>query len=295
MKTNRIILTIAFIALFVLKTNYSDAQGFYLRLGGGYSLPSGSQNIGVDQVSTTTSTSTSSTTTRDYKLVKGSLGRGSNAGITLGQMFTTKIGAELSINYLLGGKYKTSYKSTSSSNNVSNYDFEISAKTLRITPGVKLSTGSDKSNAYARAGIVIGLAGKLKTLETDINLNAPGTEITEREFKGGAGIGFMGALGGEFLLGRTCSIFTELCFISQSWAPTKSKITKYTVNGVDRLGTLTTLQKEEEYSNSYTYTSSNNFPDQNQPSKGLKTYLPMSSIGLNVGLHLMFGIKKESK
>ena len=159
-----------------------------------------------------------------------------------------------------------------------------------------LTTGSEKTNGYARAGLILGMSGKKKYLEDyDHEIYGSVTQKTFREVNltGGLSIGFMGAIGIEVPLGGSCKFFTELNFISQSWAPTKGKITKFTVDGIDKLSTLNTRQKETDYVSSYSYSSGQYDP--NQPSKSLKTYLPMSSIGLNVGLHLMLGKKHESK
>ena len=84
----------------------------------------------------------------------------------------------------------------------------------------------------------------------------------------------------------------EVCFIAQAWAPTKGKLTLYKLNGQDKLSTLTVSDRETEYSSTLSGTNTN--PDPNSPSKQLKSYLPMSSVILNVGYHLTFGKKKTS-
>ena len=83
-------------------------------------------------------------------------------------------------------------------------------------------------------------------------------------------------------------VYTEFGFIAQSWSPKKAELTKLTVNGVDKLPTLTASEKEVEFVDSYSY--SNAGPgNPSTPSKSLKMYVPLSSVGLNVGLHFRFG------
>ena len=203
----------------------------------------------------------------------------------------SKIGIELSINYLIGKKFAGS----EDDHRTYSKKYQSAVTMLRLTPGLKLTTGSEKTNAYARAGMILGLGGKKKYLEDyDYKTNGVVTQKIYHEVNltGGLSIGFMGALGVEVPLGGSCKFFTELNFISQSWAPTNGKTTTFTVDGIDKLSTLNTREKETNYVSSYSYSSSQYDP--NQPSKYLKTYLPMSSIGLNFGLHLMLGKKKSN-
>ena len=274
MKTNQIIIIIACITMLTLKADYSTAQGAYINIGGGYAVSAASQSFGEK----------SSGTNSDIKLVKGTLGKGINAGVTFGTMLNSNIGIELSADYLLGGKLKSSYSSQPGLK----YDNEISTRMLRLIPALKLTTASDKTKAYARGGVVIGILGNGIT-KSD-NRDQSGTEVREEEFNGGFSIGFMGAMGAEFPIGAKSSFFTEVCFIAQSWAPAKSKVTKYTEDGKDLLSTLSIHEQQTEYFN-HTSASSSSVSTANEPAKALKNYLPMSSVGINVGVHFAIGKK----
>ena len=287
MKKNLTIVISIIISLLAAKTNQSNAQSFYFGLIGGYGLSAASQNIATE----TSYVNSTLVYSYDDKMVKGSFGEGINTGIVVGDMINSKIGIELSINYLIGKKFAGS----EDDHRTYSKKYQSAVTMLRLTPGLKLTTGSEKTNAYARAGMILGLGGKKKYLEDyDYKTNGVVTQKIYHEVNltGGLSIGFMGALGVEVPLGGSCKFFTELNFISQSWAPTNGKTTTFTVDGIDKLSTLNTREKETNYVSSYSYSSSQYDP--NQPSKYLKTYLPMSSIGLNFGLHLMLGKKKSN-
>lgn len=72
----------------------------------------------------------------------------------------------------------------------------------------------------------------------------------------------------------------------------KGSMTKYTVNGVNQIGTLDIYDKEIEFVESYTENSTGP-PNQNQANKTTKFFLPFSSIGINLGLHISLGKKTE--
>ena len=274
MKTIQTIIIFTGVTLLTLKTNYINAQGGYISIGAGYALSAASQSYGEK----------SSGSNSDIKLVKGTLGKGINVGATFGTMINANVGIELSAGYLVGGKLKSSYSFQSGVN----YDDEISLRMLRLIPALKLTTGADKTKAYARGGVVVGLLGNGITKSNDKDQS--GTEIREEKFTGGVSIGFMGAMGAEFAMSAKSAFFTELCFIAQSWAPSKSKITKYTEDGDDLLSTLTVHEQQTEYSN-HISSSSSSVSTANEPAKALKVYLPMSSVGINVGVRFMLGGK----
>ena len=76
----------------------------------------------------------------------------------------------------------------------------------------------------------------------------------ETEYSGGISFGFAGGIGADFMFNESIGIFTEVSINTQSWAPKKSKYTKYIDDGVDQLPSMTTSEIETEYVDSYTYT-----------------------------------------
>lgn len=72
----------------------------------------------------------------------------------------------------------------------------------------------------------------------------------------------------------------------------KGTLTKSTVDDVDQMPMLDKIDKEIEFADSYSYSTSTP-ADVNQPDKSTKFYLPFSSIGINIGLHISLGGKTE--
>jgi hypothetical protein len=263
------------------------SQELYINADAGYGFPAAPYLMAENSTSNTIETNT----TYDYEIVKGSgsFGKGVHAGAIIGYMLTENIGAELGIGYLFGGKI-TSTHDYHGDNNSGTSESTLSAKMLRFIPALKVTVGNGNIKPYMRTGLVIGMAGKIKS-----NYKTTILETIEREgeYTGGISLGFAGALGADFKLNNNIGIFAEIGIITQSWAPKKSEITKLTINGQDRLDDLTTNDREIEYVDSYTFYFENT--DMDSPSQELKTYFPFSSVGGNVGIRFTFGVKSEIK
>lgn len=283
-------LAMLFIALFIGANTF--AQGLYVNAGAGYGFPAACFLLEEDY----TINSGNEFATWDYEIVKGSgsFGKGILPGIAVGYMFNKNIGAELGIGYLLGGKIK------SKDQEIYSYGTETTETTLkgtmlRFTPALKMTVGDGNIKPYMRAGLVVGAAGKVKVTEnyTGPDGEKSNTEEQETEYKGGISLGFSGALGADIMLSDNIGFFAELGVITQSWAPKTGEITKYTVNGVDKLGELDTFEKETEFVDSFS-NSSGSF-DENSPMKSLKVYMPFSSFSINVGVKIALGGGSEAK
>ena len=87
-------------------------------------------------------------------------------------------------------------------------------------------------------------------------------------------------------------IFAEVAGNYQNFSVKKGSMTKYTIDGVDQMSSLDKIDKEVEFVDSYTYDSSAT-PNVNQPDQSTKFFMPFSSIGVNLGLHISFGGKTE--
>ena len=68
--------------------------------------------------------------------------------------------------------------------------------------------------------------------------------------------------------------------------------TKYTVNGVDQLGDLPVIAKETEFVNAVSSSDNQSATVARKELKGLE---PLSSVGLNIGLHMTLGGAKTKK
>lgn len=285
MKT-KINLQLAMLFIAVIIGANTFAQGLYMNAGAGYGFPAASYLMADNIIYN----STGEFSVVDYEIVKGSgsFGKGLQAGAIFGYMFNPNIGAELGISYLFGGKIESKdedhYQGESSM-----YENTRSAKMLRFTPALKMTVGNGDIKPYMRSGLVIGTAGKIKSVGKDTFTGEFNNGVTEREMEltGGISLGFAGALGADFMLSDKIGLFTELGVITQSWAPKKGEVTRYTVDGVDRMNDLKTREKEFEFVESYTV----NYPtvDENSPTQTLKMYQPFSSFSLNAGVRIALG------
>jgi hypothetical protein len=70
--------------------------------------------------------------------------------------------------------------------------------------------------------------------------------------------------------------------LNQSYAPEKSEVTKYTVNGTNSLDKLTISEKEAGYYDSITLM----VVETDKPRPLLKQKLPFGSAGLKIGLQI---------
>jgi outer membrane protein W len=284
---------VIFIVLFVVQV-YS--QGAYVNLGAGYGFPAAPYLMADNS----TYHSYEIGYTVDEEIIKGSgsFGKGLQAGAIIGYMFNPNIGAELGISYLLGNKIES--KNESINENSTYYhsyknESKVTGKMLRFTPALKITVGNGNIKPYMKTGLVIGVAGKIKSTSKSTNSDDFTSETIESEMdlNGGISLGFAGALGADFMLSDNIGIFAEMGIITQSWAPKKGEYTKYSVDGVDKLNDFTTFDKEIEFIESYSFYTENT--DYDSPRQELKTYFPFSSVGVNVGVKITLGGSGGSK
>lgn len=266
-----------FLMVFVISlfANNLFAQGAYVNINAGYGLNMSSQNLYYFDFYNSTSSSNSDT----YEQVNVSLGKGLNLGGAFGYMFNENIGAELGISYLLGGKSKAKDTYTGGTT-----DYTLSSKMLRINPSLVIASGFENINPYAKFGLII-CSGSIM-YEYNDNDNGD-ISLMKIKLNGGIGLGLSSGIGAMINISDNMSFFGELNMVNLSYAPTKGVLTEATYNGVDQLPSMTTSEKEIEFVDSYTYSSSNP-PADTQPSKELKQKLPFGSFGVNIGLRINF-------
>ena len=272
MKTPQLLFSTVIAGAIALGVQCADAQEAYVNVGLGYGMNLASQTMPYTETLSFDSIAT-------IKGVHGSLGKGLNMGVSFGYMFNKNVGVELGVNHLKGSRIKSTYTDYTYIN-TNLQTLTTKANMLRIIPTIVIATSEGTFCPYAKVGLVVGVMGKV----TDIYTNDIGSyDYKEtRESSGGIPIGFASNIGLK-IEGTNISLFGELAIISQSWAPKKSIMTESTYKGVDQLPSMTTYQKETNYVDSYTETTT---PNQNSPRQNTKQYLPMSSFGINVGLRI---------
>jgi len=281
MKTHKFFLNLfPALAMIFLFSGSLQAQGTYLSLSGGYGIATASMMIGANF------------TGSSYKEVKGTFGEGTTAAITIGKKLSTNVALEMGIAYLFGTKKIDDLGAFWLP--VQEFATEIKTRIFRFSPVLKINT-EGKNKLYLKTGLIVAVGEKI-TVSTDqaASITYPyyfESKNTTEEFTGGIAIGFTGGAGIEFSLRQNVSLFSELSFIAESWAPSHSKITRYIINGQDQLPMMTISDKETEYVNEIALNSSNN---SSEPKKQFKAYFPMSSIALNIGIKFSFQEKTKT-
>lgn len=263
----------------LLSMNALNAQSLYYGFGTGYGHSAAPNLFSAYDYEDISGTETST-----LKKGNGSFGRGAQLNVFAGLPIGNGISAELAAAYLYGFTSKSSSNSQGSGSFSYSSDDQIRSRTFRLMPSLKFQMGSGKTTPYMKAGAVIGFGSKLimeSSGSSSSQFGGNSSNTMKMEFTGRTSLGFSGALGLQFELSKKLHFFTEVHMITHSWAPKRSVITEYTNNGADMLPSMDTNEKETEYLNKYTESD-----DPNAPDKELKYFMPLSSIGLQLGLVL---------
>lgn len=219
--------------------------------------------------------------------IYGTYGSGLNLGITPGYMLTEHFGLEIGLNYFMGTEILTE----KSVNNGGTYERYSKSNQFRILPNLVVTSGGDVMSVYAKAGLVLPVTGTTFTRGEDSGageLTPFGIASTYKaETKGQFSLGYSGAIGGQYNLSESISLFAEL---SGNYLRIKGKTTsytEYTVAGQDRLGQLDTYQKEIEYQDEVNPLL-NPADAPGSPRKELAPKNNYSAIFLNIGIKFNF-------
>lgn len=245
--------------LLFLGTTAVLSQGMFVTVNGGYGLGAETQSIGTNITLTATSGS--------LEGVYGSYGEGLKAGASAGYMFTENFGVELGFSYWFPKSIEWGLRYTLSTSTV-----KTTASGFVAVPSVVISAGTNALNPYARVGLVLGIP----SLKEEIRVLEPGDNWEfNREMKGGLALGYSGALGINIPAGGGVDFFAEAVLYSLTYSPSSYEVTRYIVNGVDRLPSL--QGKTVDYRETVSST------DQNAATA---VRIPLSTIGFAVGARI---------
>ena len=256
-----------------------NAQKAYIRLGVG-------GGIGLKQYEGSMLADETHTSTSDNLVIKSmGLGDGFNANLAFGFMLSNYVGIELGVNEFIGLGNKIHSSSTNSGYDYSS-DSKLSGMMLQIIPAIVITPGLEKVNPYARLGMSVGI---LSSVVIKGNSTSTGGEslIATSNFEdnvklyGGIALGFTAAGGIDFNLSEKLAFFGEFVFNGITYAPAKGKHTKYTVDGVDKLATMTTRDKEWTFEKKYD--AAEVIPE-GSPAKQPKMSVNFSNVELNIGI-----------
>jgi opacity protein-like surface antigen len=264
--------------------NKAFSQGAYLKLGAGYQISS-NPSFGMSTVSNTNSGFTTTT----YTTENIGLGKGIHFGGGFGYFFNSNIGAEIGINYLLGGKNEFTEERTNlnMSNFFSKSNSEIYTRMLFVNPSIVLKIPFSTVSPYARLGLVMGFGHYLseRNISTTSGNNTT-TEYTKNKTSGGMAWGANAAFGVDYPLSNQFGLFGEVCINTINYKPKKTETIEARLNGNDILNTFSTSEKIIEYEDKYTEVESNNPANPNEPSKFGRINLPLSNLSFQVGIRI---------
>jgi hypothetical protein len=262
-------------------------EKLYVIAGGGFGF--GAAGASAQAGDYTTAYSNSGSNAIVTNVVRSKLfnfGKGLNFDIGGGVFVSKNISAELNLAYLSGAANASTYVNSYSNGTSENGKSSLKASMVRIVPGLRLQFGEKKLHPYMRAGLIIGVAGKI---EEDMIANLPSLTYTSTKiYSKGISWGFLCGVGARYSINKRLDVFGELTQILQTWAPSRSDITKETQNGKNTQGNLTTSQKETLYSSNYSTTAVNHQLPPDKPITAMSVYFPLSSIGFTLGIHLKF-------
>lgn len=207
------------------------AQGMYASFNLGYGLGMPGEVVGtMERVDASGNT----TTTNKY----GTNGAGFNIGLTPGYMFNENFGFELGLNYLLGSKVQV-LDSEDNSNPLDIVKESTISKSnqFRISPTFVVTSGNDGLNVYAKAGLILPVAGSTTINQNRDDVTPIGTTETRTELssKGAFSVGFQGALGVSYGISDKLSLFGELKSVSLRIKSKSAKVNSSTTAGVNNL------------------------------------------------------------
>lgn len=123
------------------------------------------------------------------------------------------------------------------------------ASTLSVIPSLVAQFQAGPVIPYVCVGPEIAVINNYYTRTAGLVSSFKTTSTGEKNTKdyGGIALGIKAAVGVEYPLTKFISIFGEIQARAISFSPKHGKVTKYTVDGVDQLSTLSTKQSKWDY------------------------------------------------
>ncbi len=271
-----------------------SAQSFYFKVGGGYAFPFAADVMGVREhnethLATNPETGFYDLASYDSKetVVRGTLGTGGIASLTLGYEFNDRLAAEVAFGYGMGSHY-----------DFVNTDREIiDQETVRYTarraaslharnvfaaPAIKFFPGGKNLRPYVSLGPVLATSKVDTEYESysDWYQNITSSETAEI-YSGRVAIGARGGAGVEFKVGRAFYLFSEFLFTSMSYYPGKKETTKYILDGEDQLYSLSRSERFRHFVKERKRSSEN---VQSSGREDLQVQFNMSSVSALAGI-----------
>lgn len=272
----------------------------YFKLSPGYGFPLAGEQLGSNGQSEFTTTLDPETGFEVPRIVTssenihGSYGAGPVFSGTFGYMFTRNLGVEGVISYFSGREYEAVSTNLDSRLNQIRYASRASTLTrsngFLFSPLLKLTAGDGLIRPYLMAGPVFGKVDFSRDHKSmDVDEGVTSSTNTSRQYSGGLAKGARGVAGLEFAIKNSFSLFAEVVITGMNYYPKKSEVTRYEIDGEDRLNTLTTKQRKVNFVERVTRDTDGPIASDDEPDQQPRISIPLSSVSANIGVKLNFG------
>jgi hypothetical protein len=274
-----------------------QAQTF--KFSAGYSFPFLSQQIGTNTNSEKTTISDPKTSAVIPRMVsatetvRGSYGSGFTIGGAFDYKLSEHIAVEFGVNYTLGKKYSTTSRYTDTQlqelKSASSESEASQSKVLLFSPALKFITSQRILTPYFLFGPAFGKVNFYQQLDRVLEEN--GTRSTENsytKFKGGISLGLRAGVGVTYMLNSSISFFSELVFLGMNYYAKESEITRYYINGEDRLNYLTSNVRKTIYVKKVSTDSRTTTDGSTEPNHATRFPIALSSITTSAGVLVKF-------
>lgn len=275
----------------VLLSTLSFCQGLYVKAGGGYAFPMASQSLFESSSTVYTANNRQGTTaTNTTQDTRGSYGAGITFNAAVGYKFSPFIGLDLNLNYLSGNKIENTALQSSANGSLS-LTSTTQSMGFFVSPTVLFMAGSEKIRPYGLVGVTAGSVKLTDTQKIISTIGDGGTASITSKTTGNIAVGMRGGIGVDINIASKFSIYAEGVFNAVSYFAKEKEITEVISNGIsimDRLpeSSIRTVYKKEISSVSIDGTTT---VDSTKPTEALRKPLPLSSLGINIGLKFKLG------
>ena len=216
-------------------------------------------------------------------------GAGLNAGLSFGVLIEDGVGVDFNFSYQnnLGESVKNSYSYLDFGNGnpvtVTVIDLETyNTWSVQFTPSLRFEKEDAEVRPFAQVGPSVVYSKIMVQYKTT---QGASSTIREEDFEGSITIGGNAKAGVEFEIGDNVMLVLALQFNLAFSNPKSSKITKYSVDGEDKLNQLKTVEKETNYVKQGTFFNYKSDPD--RPSEEPRERTDYSSVGFIFGLRFI--------
>ncbi|MBD2756577.1 hypothetical protein [Spirosoma validum] len=250
----------------------SQSTAPYVIIKTGYGFPASPQKINEAEVNVGNDTFTSG--------IYGSYAKGANFSLGIGKMLNSTLGLEINAQYLLGSTIRADYSSDLDS--VSGFQTDR-IRGLVFTPFVVIRNSGDLLSIYTKLGLAIAaVSSRSEYQESRFMLDGkPYQIVSQASEPSRAKVGFAACFGLSFRVSEKFSLFVEANGQIMSLPISRGNYTKYEVNGVNALPTMTTSDKSWIYEKAGFLET---VPEKSSPSTKLYNPAYFSYVGLGIGL-----------